>query len=230
VEAPEALKNLKAVFPSRSRELIKTFLKSEADQKLPTWRVEQLIKFIGLIDWFAEDLQKAFEQERVMTVSWLARNLLEIFIWVRYCNLSEMHAKRFHEDVMRDFYGYCKALEGLNVWGDGELKDSIDNLLKGYSNFAKSQGIAEVADDFTRVSKAAEELGETRLFLSMNKIFSKLAHPTALAMDAALREVGRKQYRDLFVVDATEMAIRSLEVLEDFNAAGYNGNNLRHQP
>ena len=29
------------------------------------------------------------------------------------------------------------------------------------------------------------------------------------------------RYRDLFVVDATEMAIRSLEVLEDFNASGY---------
>jgi hypothetical protein len=40
-------------------------------------------------------------------------------------------------------------------------------------------------------------------------------------MDAALTKVGRKQYRDLFVVDATEMAIRFLEVLEDFNAAGY---------
>jgi hypothetical protein len=50
VEASEALKNLKAVFPSRSRELIKAFLKSEADQKLPTWRVEQVIKFIGLIE------------------------------------------------------------------------------------------------------------------------------------------------------------------------------------
>ena len=76
------------------------------DQELPTWRVEQLIEFIGLIDWFVEDLQKAYEQERVMTVAWLARNLLEIFIWVRYCSLSESHAKRFHEDAMRDFYGY----------------------------------------------------------------------------------------------------------------------------
>ena len=156
-----------------------------------------------------------------MTVSWLARNLLEIFIWVRYCSLSELHAKRFHDDGMRDFYGYCKALEGLNVSGNSELKESVNNLLKGYSNFAKSQGVAQVADDFTRVSKAAEELGETKLFLSMNKIFSKLAHPTSLAMDAALTKVGRKQYRDLFVVDATDMAIRSLEVLEDFNAAGY---------
>lgn len=171
--------------------------------------------------WFVEDLQKAYEQERVMTVAWLARNLLEIFIWVRYCSLSESHAKRFHDDAMRDFYGYCQALKGLNVRGDGELKQSIDNLLRGYSNFAKSQGIAEVADDFTRVRKAAEELGETKLFLSMNKVFSKLAHPTALAMDAAWTEVGRKRYRDLFVVDATEMAIRSLEVLEDFNASGY---------
>ncbi len=156
-----------------------------------------------------------------MTVSWLARNLLEIFIWIRYCNVSEQHAKRFHDDAIRDFYGYCKALQGLNVSGDQKLQESIDNLVKGYSNFAKSQGIIEVADDFTRVSKAAEELGEAKLFQSQNKIYSKLAHPTAMAMDAAFIAVGRKAYRDLFVVDAAEMAIRSLEALEDFNAAGY---------
>jgi hypothetical protein len=44
---------------------------------MPNWRAEQLIKFIGLIEWFAEDLEDAYEKERVMTVSWLARNLLE---------------------------------------------------------------------------------------------------------------------------------------------------------
>jgi hypothetical protein len=81
-----------------------------------------MIKLIGLMDWFVEDVQKAYEQERDKTVSWLARNLLEIFIGVRYFSLSEMHAKRFDEDVMRDFYGYCKALEGLNMWGGWRVK------------------------------------------------------------------------------------------------------------
>jgi hypothetical protein len=221
MDAAESLESLKAVFPSRTRELLKSVLTSEADQKIPSWRAEQLIKFIGLIEWFVEDVHEAYEKERVMTISWLARNLLEVFVWVRYCNLSEAHADNFDKDVMRDFFGYGKALDGLNIHGDPELKRSLDELLKGYAGFARAKGIPEVADDFTRVSKAAEELGEAKLFLSMNKIFSKLAHPTALAMDAALRQVGRKQYRDIFVVDAAELAIRALEFLEDFNALGY---------
>jgi hypothetical protein len=220
VDVKEAFETLKKDFPGRGRVLINILLQREADKKIPDWRAEQLIQFVGLIEWFVEDLLTAHDLERVMTVAWLARNLLELNIWVRYCNLSEAHADRFAADRMRDFYGYIKALEGLTS-ATSSSAFQVTDLLKRYSAYAESKGIEEIGDDFTRVSKAAEELGEGKLFSSQNKIFSKLAHPTALAMDAALRKVGREQYRNLFVVDAAELAIRATEAIEEFVLSGY---------
>jgi hypothetical protein len=77
MDPKEVLEDLKKQAPARARVLIQLVLQREADKLMPNWRAEQLIKFIGLIDWFAEDLEDAYEKERVMTVSWLARNLLE---------------------------------------------------------------------------------------------------------------------------------------------------------
>jgi hypothetical protein len=51
--------------------------------------------------------------------------------------------------------------------------------------------------------------------------YSKLAHPIALALDAAFRKVGRENYRDLFVVDAMQFSIRALSDIEDFVRDGY---------
>jgi hypothetical protein len=221
LEHQKALAKLQSVFPSESKALIMAVLRSENEKRIPDWRAEQLIKFIGLIEWFVEDVQVAYEKERVMTIAWLTRNLLEIFVWVRYCNGSEERAKRFDEDAMRDFFGYITALIGLNIHGDSEVSEGINKLLTGYKDFAKTQGVQELADDYKRVRNAAKDIGDEKMYVSMNKILSKLAHPTSLALDAALREVGRKLYRDIFIVDAMELATRSLEAMSYFLKLGY---------
>jgi hypothetical protein len=220
-EIEEELKRLREVFPVRSAALNLAIQESETAHKIPTWRAMQLVRFSGVIEHFAEDLQPAYDKQRVMTVSWIARSLLEIFVWVRWCNASEVNAEQFDKDQARDFYGYCEALHGLNIGAKPELKQSTDKLLKGYSNHVRSQGLPDVKNDFKRVHRAAEELGEGTLFLSLNRILSKLAHPTALAMDVSLREVGMKDFRDIFFMDAVEYAIDSIQALEDFNIFGY---------
>jgi hypothetical protein len=204
MEAPEALTVLKTLFPSKSNPLIQLILSREAEKAIVDWRAHQLIQFIGLMEFFAEDLQDAYEKKRVMTVSWIARSLLEIFVWVQYCNVSEANAKRFFEDVARDFHGCCKALEKLNVDYQPGIDQSRD-LVKRFWESATSEGIKDVADGYA----------------GLNKIYSKLAHPTALALDAAFRKVGRENYRDLFVVDAMQFSIRTLSNIEDFVRDGY---------
>ena len=220
MEAPEALTVLKAFFPSKSNPLIQLILKRAAEKAIVDWRATQLIQFIGLMEFFAEDLQDAYEKKRVMTVSWIARSLLEIFVWVQYCNVSEANAKRFFEDVARDFHGYCKALEKLNVDQQPGIDRSRD-LVKRFSESAISEGIKDVADGYKDVRDAAAEIGVGSFYAGLNKIYSKLAHPTALALDAAFRKVGRENYRDLFVVDAMQFSIRALSDVEDFVREGY---------
>lgn len=220
-EIREELKRLKAVFPVRTLALNSAILDSEGAHKIPTWRAMQVIRFSGVIEQFAEDLQSAYDHKWVMTVCWIARSLLEIFVWVRWCNASELNAEQFDQDQARDFYGYCEALHGLNIEGRPALKNYTEQLLSGYSEHVRSQGLPNVKNDYKRVRSAAEDLGEGMLFLSLNKILSKLAHPTALAMDVSLREVGMKTFRDIFFLDAVEHAVNSIQALEDFNTLGY---------
>jgi len=220
MEALGALAILRAKFPTASNELIQLILKREGEKAIVDWRAAQLIQFIGLMEFFAEDLQAAYEKKRVMTVSWIARNLLEIFVWIQYCNVSETNAKRFYEDVARDFHGYCKALEKLNVDYQPGIDQSRD-LVKRFSESAISEGILDVAAGYKNVREAAEEIGVGSFYSGLNKIYSKLAHPTALALDAAFRKVGRENYRDLFTVDGMEFAIRALSDIEDFVRDGY---------
>jgi hypothetical protein len=220
MEAPEALTVLKTLFPSKSNPLIQLILSREAEKAIVDWRAHQLIQFIGLMEFFAEDLQDAYEKKRVMTVSWIARSLLEIFVWVQYCNVSEANAKRFFEDVARDFHGCCKALEKLNVDYQPGIDQSRD-LVKRFWESATSEGIKDVADGYKDVREAAAEIGVGSFYAGLNKIYSKLAHPTALALDAAFRKVGRENYRDLFVVDAMQFSIRTLSNIEDFVRDGY---------
>jgi hypothetical protein len=220
MEALGALGILKAKFPTASNDLIQLILKREAEKGIEDWRATQLIQFIGLMELFTEDLHDAYDKRRVMTVAWIARSLLEIFVWIQYCNVSEANAKRFFEDVARDFHGYCKALEKLNVDHQPGIDQSRD-LVKRFSESAISEGILDVADGYKDVRDAAAEIGVGSFYAGLNKIYSKLAHPTALALDAAFRKVGRENYRDLFVVDAMQFAIRALSDIEDFVREGY---------
>lgn len=215
------LTGLKQLHAGRSGTLLKAVVAKEVQGGISNWRATQLVKFVQVVDWLVEDLPSAYDQERTMTVAWIARGLLELYTWMRWCNVREANAKRFDEDAARDFYNSCKALNGLNIDDDPESKGSVEKMLAGYSNWAKSQGIDDVSADYTRVSKAAEEIGEGKLFSSMNKIYSKFAHPTALAVEALAQTKYRNGYRDLFAMDAIDFASRCLDMVTLFLLTEY---------
>jgi len=59
----------------------------------------------------AMDLEPAYLRRRIPALAWAIRNLLELSIWIDYCNLSEQHAKRFSDDRLRDLRGLSKAVQ-----------------------------------------------------------------------------------------------------------------------
>jgi len=87
--------------------------------------------FIQTLILSAADLKRAFVEKRITTLAWTTRNLLELSIWIDYCNLSEVHAKRFRDDAARDLYGLSHAVQSLEVDDKGiedpQLKQSQQN-------------------------------------------------------------------------------------------------------
>ena len=122
---------------------------------------------------------KTIQEETVSGAAWNARNLLELWVWLKYCSASRENARRFYEDALRDAEGMTDSLAKLHA-------------LKGITNefeAAARQKIAEVAREklgldslegsYERVAEAAKSIGVYEWFAANNAFLSKFAHPTA---------------------------------------------------
>jgi hypothetical protein len=116
------------------------------------------------------ELRHAFEQRSIDMVAWRARNLLELLIWVEYCASSQERAKRFCEDSLRDALHMHK------------LHTEVATERKRLSEMLKHSGIEKPENSYLPVSKAAEKLDKKDWFVYWNRLFSKFAHPTAIAV------------------------------------------------
>jgi hypothetical protein len=217
------LSKLKVFYPDRATAVMHFLaIKNDSVHLIPAWREKQLLSIAELLSSFAFELVRAYEERRIVTLGWLVRSLFELSIWVRYCNLAEENAKQFSDDSMRDFYGYCKGTQTiLNTHGmDGT---QVTALMKSFSWYAKKQGVDALADDFMKVSDAAGALGEGKEFAAQNKIYSKLAHPTAFALGLAFSRAREQKFLDIFLCDGAQYAMDAIIGVRDFVVITYPG-------
>jgi hypothetical protein len=178
-----AITKLREFFPDGATRLADDLVNLNARHKcVEGWREDQLMKFIEALKINAEELERAYAAKRAPTVAWVTRNLLELDIWIDYCNLSDGHAKRFKEDSARDILGFFDALHAL----------AVDQNAKGVSEIGKAQELIQdaiqkvfgvVDPHYLKIDLAAEEVGRKKQFACLNKMFSKFAHPTAWLVD-----------------------------------------------
>src|SRR5467141_2484603 len=175
---------LSDAFPGMSLALVR-FLKrkNRRSQRIPRWRVTQVQNFVIALNATAFELERARRESRTATLAWSARNFLELSIWIEYCCASEENAKRFRQDTSRDLFGMIAAAKGADI--KPELQKEVDNLLQRLERIFNTQSF-KVTDEFKRVSKAATEVSREREFLSQNKFFSKMAHPTAFIVNSKM--------------------------------------------
>jgi polyhydroxyalkanoate synthesis regulator phasin len=170
------------------------------------WRHRQLIGFLNTLIQTTAELAHAYKRKRLSSIAWLTRNLLELSIWVDFCSLSPEHARRFHEDILRDSFGFARAFQlsgklerqdarkfvndvGAQIYGPtyrepDQLEEQGDPEVPKWTDeltvAARSLGIDELSDKAVRPLDAAKELGRDEFFLAMNKILSKFAHATTM--------------------------------------------------
>ena len=179
-------------------------------KRLDNWREKQTGNFVEILILSAHDLECAQAEKRISTLAWITRNLLELSTWIDYCNISRENAKTFHDDSMRDMYGWASAIHSLYMVQKNKkhapLEEKIDNLKR----LAQEKGFGELADDFTRVQEAAGEVGYAQEFTKLNKLYSKFAHPTAWVVHSFLAVDADEGLRDMFFKDGVGLAVGSL--------------------
>jgi hypothetical protein len=212
-----AIAYLHGFFPLRAVYLGKALMKwNERDNVLEKWREQQIFKFIGLLTQNAEDLELGFNEKRVTKVAWAARNLLELAIWIDYCNLSDAHATRFRDDSARDLMGFSKAVQQLEIQRKGAPDPGLEASQTRLVAFAKSTlGVIGLDEDFTRVLKAAREVGREREFGALNKLFSKYAHPTSIALNSVVTVDADSGIRGMFLRVGIELSTHALTTIRD---------------
>ncbi|MBV9769363.1 MAG: hypothetical protein JOZ32_07320 [Bryobacterales bacterium] len=130
-------------------------------------------------------LEEAFQAKELSASAWNARNLLELAVWVAYCAQSPENAKRFYDDKARDVFDFLEGVKVLASFAgssSADLQKLADESKGRIVNLVIADGYEAIDEAYLRVHKAAEEIGLGLFFTSLNKIFSKFAHPTAMTI------------------------------------------------
>ncbi len=203
-------------YPGKAGDLLADLrAKNDKGAKIEPWKEDQLNKFVKVLIENVSELEAAYIQGSLSKTAWTARNLLELSIWIRYCNLSDQHGKRFRLDGARDLMGFFKALKGFHGPKIASEIPKMDAAEAELELIAKNEfGVASLGSSFVEVRNAAEEIGETR-YKDLNKLCSKFAHPTAWII-AATNWAEFSQFSVMFLFEGTTMALEALETIREF--------------
>jgi hypothetical protein len=204
--------SLKSFYPECASQLMQHLItQNRLKHSVEDWREQQMVKFIFSLTYNVDELLQGFKEKRIWKLAWAARNLLELAIWVEFCNSSPVNAKQFRDDSARDMFGMArtirKQVELCTGAPNAELQRSIGELVK----MAEHQfGITDLKDDYTRVAEAAASIGKKNEFAHAYKLLSKYAHPTAISLNSSLPSSGfDRGFRDMFLSEGAEHATRA---------------------
>jgi hypothetical protein len=104
---------LTTAIPNRLQELQDTI--TSRQDGLEDWYYGLVIKVLLSVNRVRIDLLKTMQEETVSGAAWNARNLLELWVWLKYCSASRENARRFYEDALRDAQGMTDSLAKLHA-------------------------------------------------------------------------------------------------------------------
>lgn len=123
-------------------------------------------------------LRQGYVDGNYPLLAWACRNLLELTIFLKYVLTSELNARRFGDDRLIDGVEILDALKALELHHNAtanmvELDDAIAQM--------RSQMAAEKVNESGHlvIGRLAEQVGMDPEFKAMNRVSSKLVHPTA---------------------------------------------------
>jgi DNA-binding transcriptional ArsR family regulator len=138
------------------------------------------------------DHLKCAENANYEYLGWCCRNLLELLIWALYVTTSKENARRLFEDYIIDAEHLVTHLRELlqifAVEPHPEVERHLKTLSEQESVLRQERDRSRLRENsrYLDVGKIAKEVGMARTFASLNRILSKLAHPTSLSILLAL--------------------------------------------
>jgi hypothetical protein len=141
-------------------------------------------KLADAISYNVTELVKMEDGTPLAIVAWHGRNLLELLIWTEYCIKSPENAARFAVDAIRDLDDLMKLVTQDEIDATNpEDKRKFESFKSARASLTEEDVAPEdLSKRYTSVRTAADALGKLRNYERAMKVFSKWAHPTALAV------------------------------------------------
>jgi len=168
---------LRIAIPNRLQELVHVV--AARRNKVEVWYADLITKILQSVHRTCRDLLNTIDQDGVAAAAWNARNLLELWIWIKYCASSQANARHFYEDALRDMQGLADSLSKLHELRGLPAQFGASTAQKIAEVASEKLGLSSIDGAFERVSDAAKAIGHEQWFSANNKLLSKFAHPTA---------------------------------------------------
>jgi len=151
---------LRSKVPLAAKSVISRIKRKNRQQKsLEEWRVIQISSFTGILIETAIDIVTAYRKKRLATVAWLARNLLELSVWIAYCTSSEDMARSFWNDTLKDVYGLAREWEKFDYVKVGYRREVLSQHI--YQLFGATEAQEKIDETNERI--ASQCTGEQTL-------------------------------------------------------------------
>jgi hypothetical protein len=190
--------------PARLNAVKLTLVDIDKRQAYEPWRLKLAVDFVKSIERNCEQLLETMGKDRLPAAAWIARNLLELLVWVKYCGVSRENAWRFHEDALRDVKGLTELHDReCNAMGiENEGRSRREQLIKDAAS--EKLGREDIDAKFLRVEDAskAEGVDLGAQFHPSNRTLSKFAHPTAVLVHGLTHQ--REICRNLQAIYTTQ--------------------------
>lgn len=153
------------------------------------WHTDMMEQFAGeLRFWHGRTAFLPHDWQSLPFIAFGARALLELCVWTTYCQVSTENARTFYDDKFRDGMDLYDALGRLlsQFLGFAQLPEApsliaqLEKAKAALAALAASAGAAPPTENYTQVADAAKAAGLSGFYGSLNKLLSKLAHPTAM--------------------------------------------------
>ncbi len=164
-------------------------------------------------------LLTGYDNDNNHLLAWACRNLLELAVFTKYVLISEANARRFADDRLIDGCNIVTSLRTLELHLNPQSDTTpLDDALARM----QAQMVAEnvTATKYLAVSSLAEIVGMKEEYACMNRVCSKLVHPTAWSILAVNKgDNAFSQFRPIFFQAGAQYLCDLYSAIKEHNAA-----------
>ena len=163
-----------------------------------TWFFQIVFELIDATLSNYDQLKIGYNDNNSHLLAWACRNLLELAIFTKYVLISEANARRFADDRLIDGCNIITALRTLELHINPNSDTTLlDDALARMQAQMTAEGVT--AKRYLDAGSLSETVGMKEDYACMNRVCSKLVHPTAWSVLAVNKgENAFSQSRPIF--------------------------------